>query len=104
MPSLLKFDVSVTETWLNADIDSTLITPKGFQDFRTDRTCKINTRGGGTAICIIHGWCSSQKHPFAYAEDNVKATAVTSRTKLSSIIKCSIYIPLSTRTLQLPPF
>ncbi len=44
--------VAVTETWLNADIDSTLVTPPGFLCFRTDRACKSNKRGGGTAIFI----------------------------------------------------
>ncbi len=83
--------------WLNADIDSTLVTPPGFLCFRTDRACKSNKRGGGTAIFIDQRWCSSPKQSFTYVRDNIEATAVTRRTKLSckflSFIICSIYIP-----------
>ncbi len=61
------FAVAVTETWLNANIDSTLVTPPGFLCFRTDRACKCNKRGGGTAIFINQRWCLSQKQSFAYA-------------------------------------
>ncbi len=100
--------VAVTETWLNADIDSSLVTPPGFRCFRTDRACKSNTRGEGTAIFINQRWSSSPKQSFAYARDNIEATAVTCRTKLSckflSFIICSIYIPPSTRTPQLTAF
>ncbi len=100
--------VAVTETWLTADIDSTLVTPPGFLCFRTDRACKRNKRGGGTAIFINQCWWSSPKQSFTYARDNIEATAVTCRTKLSckflSFIICSIYIPPSTRTPQLTAF
>ncbi len=41
--------VAVTEKWLNADIDSTLVTPLGFLCFRTDRACKACWRK-----CYIH--------------------------------------------------
>ncbi len=86
--------VAVTETWLNAEIDSTLITPPGFLCFGTDRVCKSNKRGGGTAIFINQGWCSSPKQSFTYAKDNIEATAVTFRIKLSckflSFIICSM--------------
>ncbi len=51
--------VAVTETWLNADIDSTLATPPGFQCSRTDRACKSSKRVGVTVIVISQRWCSS---------------------------------------------
>ncbi len=61
------YAVAVTETWLNADIDSTPFTPPGFLCFPTDRACKSNTRGGGTALFINQRWCSSPKQSFADA-------------------------------------
>ncbi len=87
------------------DIESILVTKPGFRCFRTDRACKSNKRGRGTAIFINQRWCSLPKQPFTYAKDSIEATAVTCRTKLSckflSFIICSIYFPPYTCTLQL---
>ncbi len=81
---------AVTETWLNADVDSTLVTSPGFLCFRTDRDCKSNKCGGGTAIFINQWWCSSPKQSFAYAREYIEATAVTCRAKLSFSVTSQI--------------
>ncbi len=59
--------VAITETWLNADIDSTRVTPPSFLCFRTDRAKATHV----VEELLCSSTSAGPKQSFAYARDNM---------------------------------
>lgn len=51
--------LAITETWLDNNIESSVVEPSGFSAFRTDRDPIITekVRGGGVCLLIRDEWC-----------------------------------------------
>jgi len=59
------------DTWLNRNIDSSLITLSGSLCFRSDRPSSDVSRGGGVATFVNYSWCHSPKVVSSYTADNI---------------------------------
>ena len=90
--------ICVQESWLNSDIEDSLVCPEGYICFRQDREKCCKKTGGGVATFLNISWCGKSNVIFAYSYKGIDCLTLSCSPKFSSF--CSTIVT----NLYIAPF
>ena len=68
--------VCIQESWLNPDIEDSLVQMDGFESFRQDRMSSKKKTGGGVITYINHSWSSKSTAIFKFSLNGIECLTV----------------------------
>lgn len=88
--------VCIQESWLNQDIDDSLVEIDRFKSFRADRDCAPRSRGGGVITYINSDWCPNPKKIMSFKSQHISCNMIKCKPKHlpyhEYVIVANIYI------------